>query len=409
MAGESRNPDSDGANGPRRKTPLENLSLYLPWNVRRRFERLSNDVATLGERADRLELRCDTLEQRSATTDQRCDSVESAVRELQEDIDTLRGQQIVALERRLDGIEATLREVGETAARTRDDVVPAVVERNNLLIDRMATELDETTSLVERMLRSEPLPVTGVGSEDHELATALKSVQPVLVEAFRGSETEIGHRLEHHLPLLRDHGPVLDLGSGRGEMLVMLRDAGVDASGVEADPALAGAASRRGLEIVEGDAISVLREQPAGRWGAITAIHMLEHLDSAAILALFAEARRVLRPGGLFVVESPNPRNLRVGASEFWVDPTHRRPLLADTLEVFFKASGFQVERLEYLHPFPAEQQLASRGDDGEPTKDLAPEVADVSRRLDRLAGRLDELLNGPRDFMIVASNPETS
>jgi O-antigen chain-terminating methyltransferase len=408
MAGEGRTPDSDEVVQPLRRTWRENLSLYFPWNVRRRFERLSRDVATLGERADRLELRCDAIEESASHTQQRCDAIESAVRQLQEHIESLRSEQIVAIEKRLDGTEATLREVAHIGARTRDEVVPAVVARGNLLIDRLASELDETASLVERLLRREPLPVADAGPGERELALALKSVQPALVETFRGSEEEIGHRLEHHLPLLRDHAPVLDLGCGRGELLVMLRDAGVDATGVEADPALAGAATRRGLEVVHGDAVDVLRRQPENHWGAITAIHLLEHLDSAAIMALLAEARRALRPGGIVVVESPNPRNLRVGAAEYWVDPTHLRPLLPDTLEVFFKASGFQVDRVEFLHPFPADQQL-TRDDQAEAVQGAAPEVMAISHRLDRLAARLDELLNGPRDFVVVAVNPETA
>jgi O-antigen chain-terminating methyltransferase len=408
MAGESRNPDPDETIPPLRRTWKENLSLYLPWNVRRRFERLSRTVGELDVRADQLEKRCDAIESRFAQTEPRFDAVESSIRQLQADLETLRDQRLPAVDVRLDRTESTLREVDKATIRTRDKVVPAVVERTNLLVDRLATELDETTSLVERMLRHEPLPVADAGPGERELASALKSVQPALVEAFRGSEQEIGHRLEHHLPLLRDHGPVLDLGSGRGELLVMLRDAGVDATGVEADPALAGAATRRGLDVVQGDAGAVLRQQPENRWGAVTAIHLLEHLDPSAIMTVLAEARRTLRPGGLFVVESPNPRNLRVGAAEYWVDPTHRRPLLPDTLEVFFKASGFQLDRVEFLHPFPAEQQL-TQDDKGEGLPGAAPEIATISRRLDRLTARLDELLNGPRDFVMVAVNPDTA
>jgi hypothetical protein len=43
--------------------------------------------------------------------------------------------------------------------------------------------------------------------------------------------------------------------------------------------------------------------------------------------ALTAEALRVLQPGGLLVLETPNPENLVVGSSSFYMDPTHNRPL----------------------------------------------------------------------------------
>jgi hypothetical protein len=42
---------------------------------------------------------------------------------------------------------------------------------------------------------------------------------------------------------------------------------------------------------------------------------------------LVVEALRVLRPGGLLILETPNPENLVVGASSFYLDPTHLRPL----------------------------------------------------------------------------------
>ena len=98
------------------------------------------------------------------------------------------------------------------------------------------------------------------------------------------------------------------------------------------------------------------------------------------------------------MAECPNPHNLRVGASLFWQDPTHVRPLLPETLALFLKASGFAVRSIDLLHPFPDEQRLSSI-EGAEPGRES-------DRRLDRLEERLDELLNGPRDFRVVAIKP---
>ncbi|NOZ79198.1 MAG: methyltransferase domain-containing protein [Acidobacteria bacterium] len=335
-------------------------------------------------------------DERAPRLETRADRVEDALRELQGAVEHVRDARIQPVECRLDRLELAVAEAGSVAAEVRDERLPAAVRRGDALIDRLADELEEVASLVERMLRREPLPVVEASPAEEELAAALAEIQPALVETFRGSEADIAHRLDRYLPVLRDKGPVLDLGCGRGELLVLLREAGVEATGIEGDPALAQAARRRGLKVLEGDVRSVLGQQEASSLGAVTAIHLLEHLDPVRLLEVLHEAYRVLRPGGVLIAECPNPHNLRVGASLFWLDPTHRRPLLPETLRVFLEVAGFVPGESEFLHPFPPEQRL----DDGPGAGGEGGEA------LSRLAKRLDELLNGPRDFSLRAVKP---
>jgi len=403
MAGASRDASKVDAAGGR---PGWARTLYrlTPWGLRRAVEGQAEAIADLAARLD-------GAADRFLSVERRLDTAEEAIRGLQRELEALRDDRLVRVDRRFDGIEASLREtqsalaeVGATAARVRDELVPAVVDRGNLLIDRLAGELDELASLVERMLLDEPLPVPAGGEAEREIAAALREVQPRLLEAFRGDEAEIRHRLDRHLPTLRDAAPVVDLGCGRGELLLLLREAGIAATGVDADPALVQAARRRGLEVAEGDALDALRALPAGSVGAVTAIHLLEHLGADALLRLLGEVRRVLRPGGMLLAECPNPHTLRVGSGEFWIDPTHHRPLPPETLRLLATASGLAVDRVEYLHPFPAEQRLAEAAPGRAGA--TAPGVTALSDRIDRLTGRLDELLNGPRDFVLIARRP---
>ncbi len=334
----------------------------------------------------------------------RADALERELTILQEDVERLRHDWAASLEARVDLVAGAQSELVAELERLRDHRLPALAGKLDVLVERLAGEIDELASLLERSLRREPLPVPVASPGEDDLAAVLAEIQPRLVAALRGGEDEIRHRLEHHLAELAAHPPVLDLGCGRGELLDLLREAGVPARGVEADSALAGAARRRGLAVREGDLLTVLREQPASSCGAVSAIHVMEHLPVPALLATLAEIRRVLAPGGLLVVESPNPHSMRVGASLYWLDPTHQRPLMPETLELFLVASGLEVLRREWLHPFPSEQQLLST--DRPPRPEATPAVAALAAELDRALARLDELLNGPRDFVIVARSP---
>jgi O-antigen chain-terminating methyltransferase len=377
-------PDPTVPDGPAESLPkswVKALFRLSPWGLQRRIE----------DNRSRL-----------ALIENRLDNIENGIRTLQDELGAVREERLEPMEKRVDFAEGGLRDTSGEIERLRDHVLPAAVRRSDVLLERLAEELGEVASLTERSLRGEPLPLAGKSPIDEDrLAEALAKVQPLLLESFRGSEEEIQHRLDRYLPDLRSAGPVLDLGCGRGELLLMLREAGVEATGVEGDPALAEGAKRRGLEVVEGDVLGVLKKQEDESWGAVTAIHLFEHLPPATLAAVLAETRRVLRPKGPLIAECPNPHSLRVGASLYWQDPTHQRPLLPETLELMLRAAGFQLDRRELLHPFPDDQLLAD--DEGGTGAVTDPEISMLAERVDRLRGRLDEILHGPRDFAVWA------
>jgi O-antigen chain-terminating methyltransferase len=411
-------PLEDGQQESLHRTWMRALALLTPWGINRRLTDVESALAA----------RLDGDERRLGAAEVRLDAVESAVRAVQEamesavralqeevgaairgvqnEVSALRDDRLTPAEHRIDEVERAAHDLSAETTRLRDGVVPAAVARADALLDRLAEELEEVGSLVERSLQGEPLPVPIAGdATEHRISEGLAEVQPLLLEAFRGDEGEIRHRLDHYLPDLRERGPVLDLGCGRGELLVMLREAGVQAAGIEGDPALAAAARRRGLDVVEGDVLDVLRAQKDGSRGAVTAIHLLEHLPPATLAAVIKEVLRVLRGGGLFVAECPNPHVLRVGAALYWQDPTHQRPLLPETLKLFLQAAGFAVDRTETRHPFPSDQLLMD--DAGGTGAAAGSDLAILAERVDRLRRRLDDMLNGPRDYALWAVKPD--
>jgi glycosyltransferase involved in cell wall biosynthesis/SAM-dependent methyltransferase len=159
-------------------------------------------------------------------------------------------------------------------------------------------------------------------------------------ETFRGPRERVAALVQPYLPLLDGHGPVLDIGCGRGELLGALRDAGIEASGVDMDAGMAAQARAAGLEVVIADATSHLRGLDEGGLGAITAIHVIEHLEAGDLEELMALAATRLRPGGLFVAETVNP-HAGHALKTFWVDRTHRPPVFPEVALTLAATAGF--------------------------------------------------------------------
>lgn len=196
----------------------------------------------------------------------------------------------------------------------------------------------------------------GRWSYEHPLAAnALDELYVRFEERFRGSPELIRARAQHYLDLVRDAGagtpeaPVVDLGCGRGDWLDLLREHGLSAIGIDNNQAFLALNRERGHTVVEADALQGLRAMADGSAGAITGMHIAEHLPFEVLVALIDECLRVLRPGGLLALETPNPENLAVASLYFYLDPTHRNPLPPDALSWIVEERGFADTRVVRL------------------------------------------------------------
>jgi O-antigen chain-terminating methyltransferase len=134
---------------------------------------------------------------------------------------------------------------------------------------------------------------------------------------------------------------VLDLGCGRGEWLELMTEAGFEAHGVDLDAAMLQECRQRCLAVQRGDAVAHLRGLGDESLSAVSAFHLIEHLSFDRLFTLVEEALRVLAPGGLLILETPNPENLLVATGDFHLDPTHRRPLPPPLLAFLTEFCGF--------------------------------------------------------------------
>ena len=158
---------------------------------------------------------------------------------------------------------------------------------------------------------------------------------------LRGSQESVRNAQKQYLPLLRQDAPVFDLGCGRGELLSLLKENGIPADGAELYEEYAAFCRDKGLDVVCGDGIAVLKGKEDDSLGGVTAMQVIEHLTPGQISDLCSTAYRKLRKGGRLILETPNPLCLSIYTNAFYMDPSHTRPVHPKTMEYLLKKTGF--------------------------------------------------------------------
>jgi O-antigen chain-terminating methyltransferase len=212
----------------------------------------------------------------------------------------------------------------------------------------------------------------------------------LFVDKFRGPEDLIQKRLSQHIPHAKianentsGSAPFLamDIGCGRGEWLKLLRNEELNALGVDTNREILDHCREQGLNVQEGDAFGALSERKNSSVSLLTAFHLIEHMDFPDQLRFIYEAHRVLRPGGILIAETPNVGNVDVGASGFYHDPTHIRPVPWPLAKFMAEYTGFAEAEIRFLNPDSPDES----SDKGE---------TNVEWR---------ERFHGPRDYALIA------
>jgi O-antigen chain-terminating methyltransferase len=241
-----------------------------------------------------------------------------------------------------------------TAIRsTHQELFVRIHEQKVTVLDqqrRLALLLEEARKRMPKPFEQDQVAAMA-DAADHWLDAHYLSFEDV----FRGTRDDIKERVEVYLPLIRsvnagtEERPLLDLGCGRGELLEVLKENGLSGRGIDQNQILIQQCAEAGLEVVEADAIEYLAALPAASVGAITGLHIIEHIPFARLVRLLDESLRVLKPGGAVAFETPNPENLLVGACNFYYDPTHLHPLPPPVSQFLLEARGFTKVEIKRL------------------------------------------------------------
>ena len=306
-------------------------------------------------------------------------------------------QRIGDLDHRTRHLENFLRQ-GLDEVMRHDDALFGRVDRK---LDRYRREADELAGLLRAALARTGDAANGDAGK--ELRAADADVSYIGFEnRFRGAREDVRDRIRLYLPRLRNAAPVLDLGCGRGEALELLAAEGIECSGADASAAMVRHCRDRGLRAERKDVLEALAGAEPGSLGGVVSFHVIEHLAPEDVERLVRLAFTALRPGGVLVLETPNPLSVAVTARSFWLDPTHKRPVHPEALSASYEQAGFTgIERLD-LRRWPEEERLPEIALDG-----LDGQSRELADRLNRLRDELDDFLFGYRDYALIAVRPE--
>jgi glycosyltransferase involved in cell wall biosynthesis/SAM-dependent methyltransferase len=216
-------------------------------------------------------------------------------------------------------------------------------------------------------------------------------------EKFRGDTELLKDKQRAYVKEFTGHGPVLDVGCGRGEFLELLGEAGIEAHGIDLSLDMVLAARKRGLNVDHGDAIAYLRNTRPGSLGGIMASQVVEHLAPRALIDLLATARRAIGGGGVLIMETINPQSLYALSNWYVMDLTHAQPLHPHTLTFLAEEAGFTDIEVRYLSPARPPREPLDVDDD-------APEWArTLSKTVDEELGSLADTVFGLQDYALIA------
>jgi SAM-dependent methyltransferase len=176
-------------------------------------------------------------------------------------------------------------------------------------------------------------------------------------------------------------GRILEVGCGYGYFLQCALDAGYDAYGIDLSPAAVKWANNRHPGRVFCGLLEEVPEIQDQQYDVIFGSHLIEHLTTPG--DFLTSAARLLKPGGLMVLVTPNIKSLlsRVSGSR-WVSfkiPEHVSYYDPGTITTLLGRSGYTVRTVDSAYQYYALPFISKR------VRELLDPVSRVVPRVEQL------------------------
>jgi 2-polyprenyl-3-methyl-5-hydroxy-6-metoxy-1,4-benzoquinol methylase len=226
----------------------------------------------------------------------------------------------------------------DEAAKARRDYERIIHEELRIVRQRM-------TAAAPRAV--EPAPASPAGAAPAEPLFDYARFS----ERFRGPESYVRKNIEFYKDRFAGRAPVLDIGCGRGEFLEMMREAGVEARGIDLSAESVAICRGKGLQVEQADLYEYLPALADRSLGGIFSAQVIEHLPPERLPEMIRLCSEKLSRDGLLALETPNPECLAIFASHFYLDPTHTRPVPHPLAAFYMEEFGLGQIEVQRLSP----------------------------------------------------------
>lgn len=305
--------------------------------------------------------------------------------------------------------ERVVRDLELMVRRVDDEKTQEIVALRRQLVE-ISNGFEQRLSLVDAMVRGLEGIVNNLDvvsdSNPPRASQADRTIQQappksylLLENRYRGSEQEIERRLRMYPELFKNSkGPVLEIGSGRGELQRLFGASTIESYGVDLDTVMVNVANSYGCKTLYGDGIAHLRSLEDRSLGGVVAIQVVEHLTCEQLSELCELVKRKVRQGGTIAFETINPQSVLALSSNYFRDPTHVWPMHPDTLGYIATLAGLKIVETKMLSPVPVNHLLKEIPIDSS----HKPAVADAITRINEDIAQLNRFLYGYQDYCLV-------
>ncbi len=231
----------------------------------------------------------------------------------------------------------------------------------------------------------------------------------LLENRYRGSEELIKNRLQAYLEVIKKNiedklllsKPFIEIGSGRGEFLEILKLNNITSLGLEPDSGMYEYSKSKGLDVVKSDVLSYLNTLEDNSISGVTAFQVIEHLPLDYFKKLLSELKRTIIKDGIVIFETINTAQVLPLCNNYFRDPTHQPPMHPDTVKFIIENSGLKVIDTIYSSSYPKEVILQKIQEQEEFPFRYKELVSQINERINSL----NTILYGDQDYAVVAKN----